>query len=262
MAFKLEIMIPVETFRVDTLSVYVYNSEAELAEGAARMGQEYLQAILTQKAMSAVLLATGNSQIQFLQALASLGGIEWSRSILFHLDEYLGIEANATGSFRYYLRERIEKPVKPAQFHYIEGDTLEPLIECDRYSKLLMAQAIDLCMLGIGQNGHLAFNEPEVADFKDPHRVKLVKLAMQTRQAQVDQGYFPHLETVPQYAFTVTIPMMASAQKIICLAPGRSKASIIKKMLTDAIAPTTPASFLRQHANATLFLDKNSASLL
>lgn len=255
-------MIPATTFSVDTLWARIYPSEGELARGAAVMGRDYLQGILSQQATATVLLATGNSQIQFLAALTALGGVDWSRITLFHLDEYLGIEASSPASFRYYLRERVEKQVNPARFHYIQGDAIEPLAECDRYTKLLMAQPIDLCLLGIGQNGHLAFNEPEVANFKDPYRMKLVKLASKTRQAQVSQGYFKYLEAVPQYAFTVTIPMLISAQKIFCLASGAAKAPIIKTMLTDAIAPTCPASILRQHQNATLFLDLDSASLL
>jgi glucosamine-6-phosphate deaminase len=252
----------VKTASVDALRIRAYDNETDLAQNAAQIGQAYLQAVLNRKEIAAVMLATGNSQIQFLKALIALGGIDWSRIILFHLDEYLGIKADATGSFQYYLREKVEKQVNPAYFHYIQGDAPEPIAECDRYAKLLMARPIDLCLLGIGQNGHLAFNEPEVANFRDPHRVKLVKLALSTRQAQVNQGYFPHLEAVPQYAFTVTIPMLACAQKIICLAPGQSKAVIIRKMLTDAIAPTCPASILRKCPNATLFLDKDSASLL
>jgi glucosamine-6-phosphate deaminase len=255
-------MIPIKTFSIDALSVRVYNNETELAEGAAKMGQDYLQSVLTQQETAAILLATGNSQIQFLEALTALGGVDWSRLICFHLDEYLGIDADSTGSFRYYLREKVEKQVNPARFHYIQGDAIEPIAECDRYAKLLMAQPIDLCMLGVGANGHLAFNEPEVAKFQERDRVKLVKLALSTRQAQVNQGYFPDIEAVPQYAFTVTIPMLTSARQIICLAPGLNKASIIKKILTDAIAPAIPATVLRQCSNATLFLDKDSASLL
>lgn len=255
-------MKPVKTFNVDDLCVQVYNNETELAQSAAQIGQAHLQAALTRKEIAAVMLATGNSQIQFLKASIALGGIDWSRIVLFHLDEYLGIQAESPESFQYYLRETVEKKVNPAYFHYIQGDAPEPIAECDRYAKLLMAQPIDLCLLGIGQNGHLAFNEPEVANFDDPHRVKLVKLALLTRQALVNPDDFSHIEAVPQYGFTVTIPMLTSAQKIICLAFGQIKASIIKKMLTDAIAPTCPASVLRKCANATLFLDKDSASLL
>jgi glucosamine-6-phosphate deaminase len=255
-------MIPAKTFVVDRLSVSIYNSENELAQDAAEIVKAHLQAVLTQKKTATVMLATGNSQIQFLKSLIALGGIDWSRTNFFHLDEYLGIDANATGSFRYYLREKVEKQVNPAFFNYLQGDALEPLAECDRYAKLLTAQAIDLCLLGVGRNGHLAFNEPAVANFNDPHCVKLVKLDLQTRQAQVAGSYFDCLEAVPQYAFTVTIPMLLAAEKIICLAPGESKASTIKQSLQAAIASTCPASILRRHANATLFLDRTSASLL
>lgn len=255
-------MIPVKTFVVDRLTVRIYNSENELAKDAAEIGRAHLQAILSQKETATVMLATGNSQIQFLKSLIALGGIDWSRTVFFHLDEYLGIDAKATGSFRYYLREKVEKQINPASFNYIQGDALEPIAECDRYAKLLTEQAIDLCLLGVGQNGHLAFNEPAVANFQDPYRVKLVKLDLHTRQAQVAGGYFEHLEAVPQYAFTVTLPALLATEKIICLAPGESKASIIKQSLQTAISPTCPASILRQHADATLFLDSKSASLL
>lgn len=156
----------------------------------------------------------------------------------------------------------MENLVKPLEFHYIEGDAKEPLVECDRYSKLLKAQPIDLCCLGIGENGHLAFNEPSVADFNDPHSVKLVKLDNSTQQQQVDGGFFLHLEAVPQYAFTLTLPMICSAKKILCLAPGKRKDKAVKQMLSGCISTNCPASVLRTQAQATLFLDADSASLL
>ncbi|MGH2414411.1 MAG: glucosamine-6-phosphate deaminase [Microcystaceae cyanobacterium] len=255
-------MIPLQTFNVDALSVCVYNSQEELALAAAQKVQDYLPEVLSQKALAAVLLATGNSQIQFLDTLIASQSVDWSRLTLFHLDEFLGINADSAASFRYYLQSRLEKRIHPHQFHYIQGDALEPLAECDHYTQLLMAQAIDLCCLGIGKNGHLAFNEPNVANFDDPYRVKLVKLAQETRLSQVKQGHFPALEFVPQYAFTVTLPMLSSARKILCLAPGLSKAPIVKRILTDAISPTCPASSLRKHPNTILLLDRDSASLL
>jgi glucosamine-6-phosphate deaminase len=188
--------------------------------------------------------------------------VNWSRVILFHLDEYLGIDADHVASFRRYLRERVEQQVNPFQFHYIEGDTNQPLAECDRYTKLLQAQPIDLCCLGLGENGHLAFNEPSVADFNDPESVKLVKLDESTRIAQVEKGDFPQLEAAPQYAFTLTIPMICSAKKILCLAPEAHKASAVSKMLQGRIGTDCPASVLRTQDQATLFLDANSAHLL
>ena len=163
-------------FRVDDLLVQIYNSEVEMAQDVAEIAQKHLQQVLNLQDTAAVLLATGNSQLKFLDALIALGGVDWSRIILFHLDEYLGITADHSASFRRYMRERVEKRVAPKQFHYIEGDTLQPVAECDRYTKLLQAQPIDLCCLGIGENGHLAFNDPAVANFQDPYSVKLVKL--------------------------------------------------------------------------------------
>ena len=249
-------------FRVDSLGVQIYDSETELALSAATIVQEYLQLILKQKQTATVLFATGNSQLKFLDALANLNNIDWSRIICFHLDEYLGISENHSSSFRYYLRERIEKPISPHKFHYIQGDVLEPLQECERYSKLLTAQDIDLCMLGIGENGHLAFNEPTVANFKDPLKVKLVKLDSVNHQQQVNQGHFPNIESVPKYAFTLTIPMICAAKKIICLAPGKSKAKLIKQLLEGNITQQFPASILRNQPQANLLLDIESASLI
>lgn len=249
-------------FHVDHLSVQIYQSEADMAEDVAAIVSKYLQSVLEQQETAAVLLATGNSQLKFLDALIALGGVDWSKIILFHLDEYLGITADHPASFRRYLRERVEKRVMPQQFHYIEGDTLQPLAECDRYTKLLQAQAIDLCCLGVGENGHLAFNDPSVANFQDPYSVKLVKLDSVNRQQQVNTGQFPNIDKVPQYAFTMTLPLICSARKILCLAPGKRKAQIVKQMLQESIDQACPASILRQQLQATLFLDSDSASLL
>lgn len=250
------------SFYCDNLLVQIYNSETEMARNAAEIVQKYLYELLQKQNTITLLLATGNSQLQFLDTLINLGGIDWSKSILFHLDEYLGISADNPASFRYYLRERVEKKVLPQQFHYIEGDTLEPIAECDRYTQLLKNKPIDLCLLGVGENGHLAFNDPSVTNFEDPASVKLVKLDQINRQQQVNTGYFSNLETVPQYAFTLTIPMICQARKIICLAPQTRKANIIKQILQGDITPKCPASILRTQPQASLFLDINSASLI
>ena len=250
---------PIKTFSVDALSVRVYSSSSELAQDAALLAQNYLQSLIAQQGAARVILATGNSPIQFLENLTGLGGVDWSRVTFFHLDEYLGINADHPASFRRYLRDRVEQQVNPLQFHYIEGDALEPLAECDRYSQLLNAQPIDLCCLGLGENGHLAYNEPSVADFNDPHSIKLVKLDESTRQYQVEGGDFPRLEAVPQYAFTLTIPMICAAQKILCLVPSERKRHAVDQMLQGEISPQFPASVLRTQAQATLFLDVDSA---
>lgn len=249
------------SFRVDALQVQIHNSEVELAQNVAETAQKYLQNILQQKETAAIVLATGNSQIKFLDALIALGGVDWSRITCFHLDEFLGISANHSASFRRYLQERVQNRISSKAFHYIEGDTKQPLMECSRYTALLQAQPIDLCCLGVGENGHLAFNDPSVADFNDPYMVKLVKLDEANRQQQVNTGYFQNLEAVPQYAFTLTIPMICAAQKIICLAPAKRKAKVIKQMLQGEMTTACPASILRTQPQATLFLDVDSAVL-
>lgn len=249
----------VKCFQVDKLSVRLYHQETELTQDVAEIAHDYLRNILAHQSQAAVILATGNSQIKFLEALIALGGIDWSRIVFFHLDEYLGIEASHSASFRRYLQQRVEKRVNPAAFHYIEGDTMQPLAECDRYTQLLQAQPIDLCCLGVGENGHLAFNEPSVADFNDSRQIKLVKLELATRQQQVNEGHFPNVEAVPQYAFTLTISPICGAKKILCLAPHKRKAAIVKKMLRSPISKDCPASILRSQVQATLFLDADSA---
>lgn len=254
--------MPIQSFAVDALCVQVYDDEHELALAVASTIESYLSTQLQHQQQVAIALATGNSQIQFLNALTLARGIDWSRISCLHLDEFLGIAADHPASFRTYLRERVQNRVHPAQFHYIAGDTPQPLSECDRYSQLLTAQPLALCCLGVGHNGHLAFNEPQLADFNDPYRVKLVKLEPSTRRAQVGQEQFANLDAVPQYAFTLTIPAILAAQRLFCIALGKGKAAIVKQMLTGAIAPSCPASILRRHPNATLCLDPAAASLL
>ncbi|MEL7077622.1 MAG: glucosamine-6-phosphate deaminase [Cyanobacteria bacterium J06648_1] len=246
--------------KIGDLSVRVASSKAELTQAAATMALNYLESRLQQQETVSIILATGNSQLDFLKAMSSTSSaiatedkLDWSRVILFHLDEYLGISAAHPGSFRYYLHHKVEQQVNPRQFNYIVGDAPQPLLECDRYSKLLQQQAIDLCLLGIGDNGHLAFNEPSVADFNDPHTLKLVQLETKTRRQQVNGGYFPNLEAVPSYAYTLTIPTIAAAQKIFCLAGGSHKQEIVKQTLTREVSPSFPATILRTLPQATLF---------
>lgn len=254
--------MPSKTYRVEQLKVEEYNSEKELAQGAAQAVQNYLKSLLEEKGQANLILATGKSQLNFLDELLTLGGLDWSRITCFHLDEYLGISANHKASFRHYLKEKVEKRFSPRKFHYLEGDTIEPVKECDRYTALLQAQPLDLCCLGIGENGHLAFNDPYVSNFNDSYWVKLVKLDQLNRQQQVNQGHFDTLQAVPNYAFTLTITTICTAAKIICLAPELRKAAVVKKMLLGDISTSCPASILRRKANATLFIDRDSASLL
>ncbi len=248
------------SFRVDDLNVQVFTSLDDLANDAADEVNQFLRRTLGQKGSAAAILATGNSQIQFLKRLVALEGIDWSKITLFHMDEYLGIDADHKASFRRYMRERVQTLVQPKAFHFLEGDAELPLDECARYEALLKAQAIDLCCLGIGENGHLAFNDPPVARFDDKHLVKLVKLDDPCKMQQVKEGHFPSLESVPPYAFTLTIPALCSARKMVCIAPEKRKADAVRAALKGPIATSCPASFLRKQKHCTLLLDSDSAN--
>ena len=253
---------PARAFTVDALPVRVHSTEAALAGDAALTARDLLCAAIESKGQAAAILATGNSQLQFLDSLVALGGVDWSRVTLFHMDEYLGLDDHHRASFRRYMRERVEARVRPLQFHYLAGDTLLPLTECERYTRLLLAQPIDLCCLGIGENGHIAFNDPPVADFADAHKVKLVKLDEDCRLQQVGEGHFPNLDAVPLYAFTLTIPMLCSARQMLCIVPERRKAQAVRDALRGPIHERCPASFLRRQSHCALYLDAGSASLL
>jgi glucosamine-6-phosphate deaminase len=253
---------PLRTFQVDSLQVEIYRQEADLVESLVDRTQSYLSQIVDRQGHAAAILASGGSQIQLLDSLTRCKEIDWARMTLFHLDEYLGIGGEHPASFQRYMRELVTDKVSPERFHYLAGDTLEPISECDRYYRLLSAQPIDLCFLGIGATGHIAFNEPEVADFADPYPVKLVKLADKSRQQQVNGGFFDRIATVPQYALTLTLPTICRARQICCLAIGAKKAEIVRTMLTGTITSECPASILRKYPNATLYLDEAAASLL
>jgi glucosamine-6-phosphate deaminase len=251
-----------QTFTVDSLEVRVFATQADLAQAAARAGQAVLQEAITKAGDAAVIFAAANSQVQSLAALVALGGVDWAKVTLFHMDEYLGLDARHPASFRRFLRERVEQCVRPKTFHCIEGEAMQPLAECERYARLLAAQPIELCLLGIGENGHIAFNDPPVAEFADRHAVKLVKLDEACRQQQVGEGHFPNLAAVPQYAFTLTIPALCAARRMLCIVPERRKAQAVRDALRGPVSPSCPASWLRRQAHCTLFLDAESASLL
>lgn len=259
---KADITPPIRAFQADALEVRIYRTQPELALDAARLAREFLMNVLARQDSAAAIMASANSQIQFLEALVGLGGVDWSRITLFHMDEYLGIDADHRASFRRFMRERVERLVKPRAFQYIAGDCLEPLAECERYTRLLSAQPIDLCCLGIGENGHIAFNDPPVANFNDPHKMKLVRLDQECRRQQVGEGHFPSLDAVPQYAFSLTIPLLCSARRMLCIVPEQRKARAVKSALAGPISTTCPASILRRQGQGTLFLDAESASLL
>ncbi len=253
-------------FRRDELTVSIHSTIREMAQAAAVKAAEQLSQALEARGEAAAILATGNSQLEFLDVLVSGQGkewnLDWSKITLFHMDEYLGLPDTHPASFRKYMKEKVEATLKPKAFHYVEGDALEPLNECDRYSKLLSAQPIDICCLGIGENGHLAFNDPPVADFNDKRLVKIVKLDEGCRQQQVGEGHFPNTAAVPQYAVTLTIPALCNVGYMLAIVPEKRKAKAVQGSLTGPVSTECPGSFLRTQKHCTLYLDGDSSSLI
>lgn len=247
------------TRAVDALTVTVYPDAAAVAAAAATMIKWVILGAVTAHGQARIIWATGNSQRDCLALLVADREIPWERVVCFHLDEYLGIAPDHPASFHHYLKTRIADLVHPQAFHYLRGDCLEPVGECDRYRQLLEAAPIDLCCLGVGNNGHLGFNEPSVANFADPYGVKLVKLDDQNRAQQYGQGHFSSLADVPDYAFTLTLPTIFRSRQLLCLAQGEHKAAIVAELLTGPMSATCPASFLRHHPQSHLYLDEAAA---
>jgi glucosamine-6-phosphate deaminase len=249
------------TSRVDQLTVQIYPDLPGLVKDTVEHLATYLQQQIQQQGLATIILASGSSQVDFLRAFTA-SQLDWSKITCFHLDEYLGIDPQHPASFQQYMRDLVLDKVPVQNFHFLNSAVIDPIKECRRYGLLLQAQPIDLCLLGIGDNGHIAFNDPLVADFADPEPVKIVKLAEKSRQQQVDVGFFAALSEVPQYAMTLTIPSICRARQLYCLALGQRKAQIVQQFLHSPVSATLPATVLRQHSHATLLLDAPAASLL
>ena len=248
------------SFVVDDLTVRVHDRDRDLATDAAEAAAAAIDAAVRARGVAHVMLATGNSQLAFLDALTHRAGIDWRAVIGFHMDEYVGIPGDHPASFRRYLRERVVDVVQPGAFEYVEGDAPDPVAECGRYAGLLAAHPLDVCCLGIGENGHLAFNDPPVADFDDPVAVKVVELDEACRRQQVGEGHFADLDAVPRRAITVTIPALLAAARVLAVVSEARKEAAVTAALTGPVSPACPASALRRAPHTTLYLDADSAA--
>jgi glucosamine-6-phosphate deaminase len=252
---------PMRESTYDQLPVAVYADNAALGAAAAAQAAATLRAAIAAKGYANAILATGNSQLSMLAVLRQ-ADVDWSKVSLFHMDEYIGLNDQHPASFRRFLQEKIVPFVHPAHFYGVQGDARDIPAECRRYTDLLRANPADLCCLGIGENGHIAFNDPPYADFNDPAWVKVVELDEMSRRQQVGEGHFPSLDAVPKQAITLTIPALLAAKRMLCIVPEQRKARPVLAALTGPITPDCPASILRTAPHARLFLDQDSASLL
>jgi glucosamine-6-phosphate deaminase len=247
---------------VDAATVVVHPDTATLARAAADEACAVLRAAVEARGVAHAMFATGNSQLVFIETLVhETEGVPWADTVVFHMDEYVGVGPDHPAGFQKWIRERIVDPAQPKAAYYV-GGLGEPGTECARYAGLLRRHPLDLCCLGIGENGHLAFNDPPVADFDDPLDVKVVELDAACRRQQVNEGHFPGLDAVPARAITVTIPALLRARRVLAIVPEARKAEAVRAALTGPIAPSCPASALRTITHATVHLEPESAQLL
>jgi len=246
--------------KIDELEISIYETNETLGIAAAEDAATTINLATASRGSANIVLATGNSQRTFLEALRSRHDIDWSKVEIFHLDEYVGIDPSHSASFPNFLRKHFVDHVRPRAFHPLRGSEEDLGRICREYEAMLRARPVDLCALGIGENGHLAFNDPPYADFADPVWVKVVKLAPKSRQQQVDERHFAGIEEVPTEAITMTIPAIFAASRLLVMVPETRKAEAVWRTLYGPITEDCPSSLLRRSTKVRLFLDGESAA--
>ena len=243
------------------METLVFDSKREMADAAAARAASALRAAIAEKGEARAIAATGASQFEFLDALTTAGGVDWGRVEMFHLDEYVGLPDTHPASFRRYLRERIVQRVHPRAFHFLAGDAPDAAAECRRVGALVGRAPIDAAFVGIGENGHLAFNDPP-ADFETEEPYLVVALDEACRRQQLGEGWFPGLDDVPRQAISMSIRQILKAREILCVVPDARKAKAVSECLEGEVSPLHPSSILQTHPATTVYLDRDSAARL
>ena len=249
-------------FHTDKLTVKIFSTRAEMGNQAAKEICDTIRQLLSQKAQINMIFAAAPSQNEVLDALVHAENIDWGRIRAFHMDEYIGLSKDAPQGFGNFLRQHLFDLVPFHSVNCIDIAATDAEAECARYADLLAQYPADIVVMGIGENGHIAFNDPPVADFHDPAAVKMVQLDETCRNQQVHDGCFARLEDVPTHAVTLTVPSLVSAPYLFCIVPARTKAVAVRETLQGSIDEHCPASILRTRDNAVLYLDADSASLI
>lgn len=246
--------------QIDQLPITVYATNEQLGAAAAEQASQVIRAAIENKGNANIILATGNSQLTFLKALRQDKTIAWQNVNVFHMDEYIGIDTNHPASFPNFLRQHFLAHVQVKSFFPVSAQIGGIEQCCADYTRWLHTYPADLCALGYGENGHLAFNDPPFADFADPVWVKVVRLAEASRQQQAGEGHFPTVADVPTHAITLTIPALLAAKRVLAIVPEARKADAVYRALKEPISESCPGSILRRTPHAHLFLDKDSAA--
>ena len=248
--------------RIGTMKVEIHPDRKAAGDAAAKAAADTLILLGQAHESFSAIFATGASQLDTLNALTGIENLPWNRVTGFHMDEYVGIDADHPASFRRYMRERLTRKVHMKEFFEIIGDASDPELVARDYAVKLRVADPKLCLLGIGENGHLAFNDPPVADFNDDFDAKIVRLDAMCRQQQTAEGWFASVDQVPEYAITLTIPVLMRVPKLIVSVPGPRKADIVRRAFEEPISTKCPATILRNHPDATIYLDIESAEQL
>jgi glucosamine-6-phosphate deaminase len=247
---------------VGSMKLEVHPDRRSAGAAAANAAGEAMQRLARKTPVFGMVFATGASQLDLLSELTSIPGLPWQSVHGFHLDEYAGLDENHPASFRHYLHANLTSRVSMGEFSQIDGNSADVEAFCADYAARLEQASPQIGLLGIGENGHLAFNDPGEADFDDPKAIKVVALDTRCRRQQVGEGWFRTLEEVPRHAVTLTIPTIFRIPKLIVTVPDRRKAEAVRATLRDPILPECPSTLLRRHPDVTLYLDVESASLL
>jgi len=245
------------TVQIDQLQIEVYENRSLMGEAAGKAAADKLRELLAEQDEVRVIFAAAPSQNEVLAYLKAASDIDWSRVTAFHMDEYIGLPADAPQRFSRFLERGLFQHVPFKAVHLINSAGVADE-ECARYGALLQEAPIDLVCLGIGENGHIAFNDPGVADFEDPQVIKVAELDLACRQQQVNDGCFAELKDVPAYALTLTIPTLFSGRYLVCTVPGPTKRNAMQALRTEAIHPDMPATILRKHSACRLFTDREA----
>lgn len=241
------------------MEIHIFNTKHLLGEKAAVHGAEIIREAISRQGYANIIVATGASQFEMLNELVRQD-LDWKKVNAFHLDEYIGISDEHPASFRKYLKERFVDKIELNKFHYVSGDT-DPNEECSRLGALINKYPIDIAFVGIGENGHLAFNDPP-ADFDTEEAYLVVDLDEPCRLQQLGEGWFPSIEDVPKRAISMSIQQIMKSKAIICVSPDSRKAAAVKNVIEGKVSNDVPASILKQHSRAFLYLDNESASLI
>ncbi len=249
-------------FMTDKLNVKIFENRTAMGVDAARDVASQMRRLLAEKPVINMIFAAAPSQSDFLAALIAETDIDWKRVNVFHMDEYIGIGNDHPQSFAKFVKTHVADKFRVGAFYPLNGACENVSAECARYEKLLRDFPVDIVCMGIGENGHIAFNDPGVADFTDPVYVKTAKLDEVCRNQQVNDGCFPTIDDVPKYAMTLTVPALVAAPKLFCIVPAPTKAKAVKATLAGEITDLCPATILRTREDAMLYLDRDSAALL